>query len=195
MPVKCNGSISPEDQKTIKKIWAELIRTLGNPNNLQANIDRWFGTNCQQHFRDDMGKKLRKLKSCINLTTINIVYSELDDRDTDTFGAAYTNDGNGGFLAIINFDPTTQPALTLELDSKWVTGIPLYKTPVDRDSAFQTIAHELSHLLMGTDDHAWTGGGGGQCYGDFRCTQLAINNDLNAQTNADNWGYFIEDLR
>jgi hypothetical protein len=72
----------------------------------------------------------------------------------------------------------------------------LYKTASDRDSAFQTISHELSHLLMGTKDHPWNPPNAKpKCYGETKCLALATGNDARAQSNADNWGYFIEDLR
>jgi hypothetical protein len=116
----------------------------------------------------------------------------LEDRDTDTYGAAYHNI-DGGFAEIINFNPASQPELELEIDSKWNIGISMYKTPIDFDSAFQTIAHELSHLLMATKDHPWNTTS--KCYGEPKCRSLATNNRRRALTNADNWGYFIEDLR
>jgi hypothetical protein len=131
----------------------------------------------------------------MNLCRITLVCSELGDRDTDTFGAAYWNTDTG-FAEIMNFNPATQPNLTLELDSKWNVGLELYKTPTDRDSGFETIAHELSHLLMATKDHPWIAGQAKpKCYGEEKCRWLADNNDVRALTNADNWGYFMEEIR
>lgn len=187
--------VPDQDQKTVTLVWTELMRALDKPVNLGQNIDRWFGTACSAQFRTAMPRVLRKFRSCMNLCRVTVCCSDLGDRDVDTFGAAYHNI-NGGFAPIINFDPSKQPALRLELDSKWNIGITLYKTPTDRDSAFQTVAHELSHLLMATKDNPWNPPSKTpKCYGEQRCTALATNNDARALTNADNWGYFMEDLR
>ena len=194
MTIKFEG-LAPSDQQTIGVVWTELMRTLDKPANLNQNIDTWFGTGCPAQFRTGMSRVLRKFRSCMNLCVVTVCCSELDDRDVDTFGAAYHN-VQGGFAPIINFDPAKQPKLRLELDSKWNIGIVLYKTSTDRDSAFQTVAHELSHLLMGTKDHPWQSGQEKpKCYGEEKCRWLASNNDARALTNADNWGYFMEDLR
>jgi hypothetical protein len=195
MTVKFEG-LSPNDQSSVNIIWAEMMRTLDKPVNMGQKIDRWFGNAVPAAFRNDMPRVLRKFRSSMNLCTITLCCSTLDDRDIDTFGAAYHNNGAGGFAAIMTFNPATQPSLRLELDSLWNTGIEIYKTPTDRDSGFQTIAHELSHLLLATRDHPWAPPAvKPKCYGEPKCTTLATNNDVRALTNADNWGYFIEDLR
>ncbi len=184
--------LSVQDQETVTTIWTEMMRTLGDPSNLNQRITTWFGAGCPAQFRTGMPRVLRKLKSCMNLCNVTLMCCPLEDRDVNTYGAAYHNI-DGGFAEIVNFNPATQPELNLEIDSKWNIGIEMYKTPVNRDSAFQTIAHELSHLLLATKDEP--ADGGGKCYGEAICRNLATNNDARARTNADNWGYFIEDLR
>ncbi len=187
--------LSVPDQKNVTTVWAEIMRLLDKPTGMQAAINTWFGTNCPPAFRNGVPAVLRKFRSCMNLCTITLCCSTLDDRDVDTYGAAYHN-LNGGFAPIVNFDPNTQPSLRLELDSKWNIGITMYRTVGDKDSAFQTIAHELSHLLMGTRDHPWNPPTAKpKCYGEQKCLALATADDVRALTNADNWGYFIEELR
>ncbi len=188
--------VSPGDQTTVSVVWAEMLRTLAQPANMDAKIDRWFGTACPAAFRADMPRVLRKFRSSMNLCSVTVCCCTLDDRDINTFGAAYHNNGMGGFAPITSFDPGLQPSLRLELDSRWNIGVSLYKTSTNLDSAFQTVAHELSHLLLATRDHPWNPPGAEpKCYGVGKCTALATNNDARALTNADNWGYFIEDLR
>jgi hypothetical protein len=53
-------------------------------------------------------------------------------------------------------------------------------------SMFQTLVHKLSHLVLGTDDHA---------YGVADCLKLAQHDPLSAKKNADSWGYFVEEFR
>jgi hypothetical protein len=109
--------LAPTDQDTVTTIWQEMMRVLDKPANLQANIDTWFGNACPAPFRTAIPRVLRKFRSCMNLCTVEVFCSALDDRDVNTYGAAYHNIA-GGFAPIINFDPTTQPLLKLELDSK-----------------------------------------------------------------------------
>jgi hypothetical protein len=188
--------LAPSDQTTVAVAWTEMLRALANPAQLDARIDRWFGTACPAAFRANMPRTLRKFRSSMNLCAVTVCCSTLDQRDIDTFGAAYHNNGAGGFAPINSYDPVSQPNLRLELDGRWNIGVPLYKSAGNFDSAFQTLAHELSHLLLATRDEPLNPPAASpKCYGEPVCTALATANDPRALTNADNWGYFIEDLR
>ncbi|MDJ0642491.1 MAG: M35 family metallo-endopeptidase [Erythrobacter sp.] len=56
-------------------------------------------------------------------------------------------------------------------------------------SKFNTLVHELTHLLLGTDDVV---GATGDAYGTQRASQLAAANAGQAENNAENWGIFVE---
>lgn len=56
-------------------------------------------------------------------------------------------------------------------------------------SKFNTLVHELTHLLLGTADEV---GAAGDAYGTQRAYQLATNSPAQAQNNAENWGIFVE---
>lgn len=187
--------LSVSDQKVVTTVWAEMLRVLGKPTGMQGAIDTWFGANCPPAFRTGMPAMLRQFRSCMNLCTITLCCSTLEDRDVNIYGAAYHN-LDDGFAPIVNFDPNTQPSLRLELDGAWNVGIPMYRTANNEHSAFVTIAHELSHLLLGTDDHPLNPPAAKpKCYGARICLALAESDDDRALTNAENWGYFIEELR
>ncbi len=53
-------------------------------------------------------------------------------------------------------------------------------------SQFQTIVHELTHLILHTEDHR---------YGYQESLKLAQISEPAAWKNADNWGYFLEEFR
>ena len=54
------------------------------------------------------------------------------------------------------------------------------------NSKFHTMVHEITHLLIHTEDHK---------SGYQECLQLAEDSDTNAWGNADNWAYFLEESR
>lgn len=58
---------------------------------------------------------------------------------------------------------------------------------------FQCLVHELSHAVLGTIDVVH-GTRGITCYGGGNCRQLARGNSKKALTNADNWGFFVEEF-
>lgn len=57
-------------------------------------------------------------------------------------------------------------------------------------SQLETVIHELSHLLLGTDDVDLANGK--TAYGAKRASKLVLENPAGALNNAENWGIFIE---
>jgi len=64
-------------------------------------------------------------------------------------------------------------------------GAPVYRTYYRNESKFMIIAHELSHLLVDTVDIA---------NGYKNSKLLASMHPLHAKSNANNWGYFLEEF-
>lgn len=60
------------------------------------------------------------------------------------------------------------------------------------DSQFCTLVHELTQLILGTED---VEKGGITMYGVDNARQLASTSPYDAKDNADNWGYFVEEFR
>ena len=57
----------------------------------------------------------------------------------------------------------------------------------------ETLLHELSHIVLGTkdeklDDNTTT------AYGGANARLLAVQSATRAQTNAENWGFFVRDV-
>ena len=57
---------------------------------------------------------------------------------------------------------------------------------------FETLVHELSHLIMATDDVEYNGE---KAYGGDSARELARNDSAKAQKNAENMGFFVEEFR
>jgi hypothetical protein len=64
----------------------------------------------------------------------------------------------------------------------------------DRSERFNTIAHEVSHRVLGTTDCPVMNGTPTQTYGRRAALSLAASNGAAAMTCAENWGYFFMDL-
>jgi hypothetical protein len=63
-------------------------------------------------------------------------------------------------------------------------------------TAYGTIIHELSHIVLNTKDHPTSMAGaeaqGQVCYGPLVCQMLAAHDSLGAVTNADNYRLLAE---
>lgn len=73
------------------------------------------------------------------------------------------------------------PSYAMGLPSAWTGG-----------DKFECLVHELSHAVLGTVDVA--SAGGRVAYGGNLCRALATGNSVRALTNADSWGFFVEEF-
>jgi hypothetical protein len=122
---------------------------------------------------------LSKIASVINCEEIRVHGSTIQKKRgdisattgrPDTWAAAQQpRDGWGNYTTIAR---ARGQRMNVRLSIKWNRS-PLYRTPANRDSKFQVLVHEISHLLLNTDD--------GQ--------------SGNPKREADNWGYFVEEFR
>lgn len=160
-----------------------------------AAMTRWFGDSSPA-FRKTLAKDLNQLRANLNIRTITVGYEELSARDSGTNAGAW-NDFTKRLNLGTNLSqiPTGRSAIELDMGFR---SLPLYM-PLDgtrlidatgyNQSKFETLIHELSHLLLGTKDEDWNGK---DAYGAKRASRLAANNPAKAKNNAENWGIFIE---
>lgn len=161
---------------------------------------RWFGIVATPDFRTILGKVLGKFRSNINLRTIPVGFMTLGDRD------AYQNARAWNIAAPqldLGRDLVPPPDLdrfnTIELDENF-NRLPDY-LPLAANSTvnatgfyqskFEVIAHELTHLLLGTRDVPLLDGRT-VAYGSQNAMTLAAQNAGRACNNAENWAIFIE---
>lgn len=163
-----------------------------------AACTRWFGDNSGP-FKKDLAKTLRKMRSVVNVKTIRVSFQALATRNTDENAAAW-NDRNRHLNLGDNFAHVgAHGGITSEVYlNEAFSGLPSYlvkkaDNTVDdsfwNQSKFNTIVHEVSHLILGTADETYHGR---TAYGAERAAQLARRRVSRAKNNAENWGIFIE---
>ncbi len=184
------GTLGPGDQATVRNLQGPIITTLRSAaasvrsGAADNQCQLWFGDS-SQGFKAQLAGQLSRFASVINTTPITINCEHWKRRDADTFAAAHQP--TGGWNAYTNLTTAQGQGFTITLDLSFSTAPTYRPNPlVAGDTKFQTLVHELSHLVIGTDDHA---------YGPVPCRGLAISNSNQGKNNADSWGYFVEDLR
>ena len=161
-----------------------------------AAMNRWFGDSTPA-FRKKLAKDLNNLRANLNVRTIKVGFMSLSNRDDGTNAAAFTNPKWGLKLGKqINYTNNDYGKSEMFLDEAF-KGLPIL-LPLNggliandgyNQSRFNTLVHELSHLILGTEDQMWNGK---EAYGAKRASRLAANEPDTAYENAENWGIFVE---
>ena len=187
-----SSGLGPADQTLIQTFGREIITFLRTAARNVTVIDQhsqlWFGDSSALWITQ-LREKLDRMATVINLQSIDIHGSTLNRRG-NTFAAAQrpnsgwrdntANPGGGGFIT-----RSQGQGFHIRLDRSWNTA-PTYRSANSPDSKFQTLVHELTHLIIDTEDEEYTS---------IRCRGLAITNSARAKRNADSWGYFVEEFR
>jgi hypothetical protein len=161
-------------------------------------LQRWFA-DTSPAWKQTAQQRLEQLRKIINLQEISIGVSTLADRDTSENANALT----GGATSIVPGTNTPDPLPLVQLNSAFLT-LPRYLPrnggAVDagvynpnlsnNQSKFESVIHELTHVILSTNDEQLTNGD--EAYGTNRALTLATQSAALAQTNAENWGCFIE---
>ncbi len=193
-----NASGSPELQEQIARFQPEIMRALQKAADqtrtgaAAAACDLWFGDSSGP-FMGRLSTMLRKFRSIINTQNINVVFAPLGSRNTNENAAAYYP--AGGWNEYFDFAIASGQGFTMHLNEAFrrlpIYCIPNPATAMDQ-SQFETIVHELSHLVAGTDDER---SGGVTAYGADAARALARSSPYKAKNNAENWGLFVESFR
>ncbi|MDV6034726.1 MAG: hypothetical protein F9B45_32465 [Phycisphaera sp. RhM] len=185
-------NLGPSDQTAITTLGPEIIRTLrtisGTIRAGNAASQTWFGDNGAAWIQE-LKRKLNRMASVINLQSIAVHGSELNRRGGGTYAAAQRPAGGWGDYTSVSASQGQN--FHMRLDNNW-NNSPLYATATNADSKFQTLVHELTHLILDTEDEEYDGE---DAYGVAACQGLAADDPATAKTNADNWGYFVESFR
>jgi len=163
---------------------------LGGPHADDA-VKRWFGTK-DAAFKATLARDLRRMRSVINVHTITIGSEDLMKRHANTNASAWTAPGRVGVGDKVLDDEGRSVFVDANFH-KLSQFLPKSGTRInangDYQSQFNTLVHELSHLLIGTKDVA---GARGTAYGTKNAEALAAATPLDAAKNAENWGIFVE---
>ncbi len=201
MPLNIDSVSDVLLSQQIKALEKSLLATLNkcrdevDAGRAATQLNRWFGDS-DLAFSRSVKAKIAKMKMQLNCTNIpcqrglnldalnNAEATHLPDGMTggggvSTLDAVHIMQAHGRIDIGPNFKNLPQLA-TSGLD-----------TFADQDQ-FQTIAHELSHAVLGTKDE--NNSDGRTAYGGDRARQLVQEDKAKAKTNAENWGFFIEEF-
>jgi hypothetical protein len=196
MGLTATGSPGLQDQ--VARFQPEIMRALANAATLTRNgsaaamCDLWFGDSAGP-FMGRLSRGLGKFRSIINTQQINVVFAPLGEREKYENAAAYYP--AGGWGEHLDFANAGKQGFTMHLNEGF-NSLPIYCVPdpqtASGQSKFETIVHELSHLILGTDDEVHAGQ---TAYGADAARDLAKASPHKAKNNAENWGLFVESFR
>ncbi|NCB07743.1 MAG: hypothetical protein EOM73_06235 [Bacteroidia bacterium] len=185
------SGIGPIDQKILREFENEIIKVLRNSSALikrgecKQTSFKWFGSSTEDWMKI-LSTNLDKMASIINTKDILVSQANLKKRDTRENAAAYRP--NSGWETYTNMSKAQGQNFTIKLNSAWEQ-LNKYSPPNTHvQSKFQTMVHELTHLILNTDDVP-------PPYGETNCLNKAKTKPLDAQKNAENWGFFVENMR
>ena len=115
---------------------------------------------------------------------------------------AQANHFTAGFVGVNSLLAVTKAGANAENFSKLMIGpnfanLPPYATETldkfNGQDQFETVVHELSHVILGTKDVKFDDGD--TAYTADFARQLTGLSPQDGQINAENWGFFIEEFR
>ncbi len=188
-----SSGLGPTDQMLVSNLGPEIIRTLRkasaevSPGDARSSL--WFG-DASNAWIQQLKRNLNRMASVVNVQRIDIHGSKWNRREPGTSAAARQPASgwrdNTAVVGRVGFVTRSRnQGFNIRLDLAWNTS-PTYKAGSNRDSKFEILVHELTHLILDTEDEA---------YGGNRCQMLATQSPARAKKNADSWGYFIEEFR
>jgi len=209
-----NYSFSQVSSFTVLETVRECITRI-EKNQATAALTRWFGDSSPA-FKTKLKKDLEKYRRIINLQNVKVGFRDLNERQVydPTRARAPGRTGQGGFVSVVDgenaaalpgsltsIDPGTGSNykgrhVLLNEEFKTLptylprTGAGLIDSSDYYQSKFNTLLHEISHVILNTNDELLNNGD--EAYGAENAETLVGESTALAYTNAENWGIFIE---
>jgi hypothetical protein len=167
----------------------------------QANgaCSRWFGDS-SDNFRKDLASRISKMRSNINVRVINVTMESLVSRNQYENASAWNDKGShlrfeDSYAHVGSAGGVKSEVYVNEAFAKLPTNlVTLANGSVDasfwNQSKYETLIHELSHLILGTRDEKLSKKT--VAYGAQNAEALAQKDPTKAKTNAENFAIFIE---
>jgi hypothetical protein len=197
-----------------KKLEAEIIAALANARDAvfsggaTAPMQIWFGITDPTAAKPLLTRALAFMRSHINNTPIS--FSLSGDTNPKNNADAIPINLKGGSTYAKYWDLMSQnrkvkvkPGLDTSIAESVIRlgmnfkNLQIYgDSPLsnfDGQDKFETLVHELSHVILGTDDEMISGSR--PAYGAVDARLLAVNAPNKAFNNAENWGFFVEEFR
>jgi len=182
--------LGPADQGALRRLEPEIIRTLRGASlkigrgGGRTESQRWFGDQSQP-WMASLGRDLNKLASILNTKRIEVHGTNWQGRDSRVVAAARRP--AQGWDKYTGMTKAQGQGFDIRLDVAWNRS-PLFRPRgAPGGSKFHTVVHELTHLVLNTDDVE-------PPYGVQNCL-LKAGTPMNAKRNADNWAFFIDEFK
>jgi len=178
--------LEPKIMDALQKAASEVAA-----NKADTECLRWFG-DITPNFKKELAKKIRKFRSIINLKEIRIHFASIKEREPNENAAAF--EPTSGWRDNASIQQAQSETFEIHVNDAY-SQLTLYCVPSPAltlgQSKFETLIHELSHLILNTEDETYNGA---TAYGGTNARVLAANDADHAKTNAENWGLFIEEF-
>ena len=187
----------------VRKFGQEILSALATARDLTENgagdkaFTRWFGKPSLAD-RTHFAKQIAQMRSNLNLRSIVVGFVTLKSRQSHQNARAWNVSAPQLALGKSLAAPGADGLSTIELDLNF-NGLPDYlrvlgdgtiDASAGHQGRFQTVIHELTHVLLGTKDLKLANGN--IAYGAMNAAALAKEDPKKARENAENWGIFIE---
>lgn len=185
--IKFEGGVMSNEQSALDDILPKKLNKVVKSAESVGNalIQRWFGSYALPEGRSHGAFDLRRKKmtkylneQCQHITFVKKTYGrKVDSAEVEVgdfaqvISSCFPHDGNG----IPEFAPSGLRVYILG------TGF----IEQDESERFNTVAHEISHRVLGTTDY-W--------YGKRRSLRRAASNHADVIDCAENWGYFYQEV-
>lgn len=181
--------LGPSDQKALSEVWPKMIQTLrigwaqiwSRPYRIRSRV--WFG-DISQEWMLELQRKLYRMATIANTQQFEVTGMHYKKRDSGV--AAHAHEPSSGWNTYTNIRDAQRTRFRISLDEGWNRLPTFRKSATPAKSKFQTIVHEVTHLVLHTRDLQ---------YGGPPCKALALNSSVDAKMNADSWAFFIDDVR
>jgi hypothetical protein len=188
-------------QQLIGRVMSGLADAATRTASGQANgaCSRWFGDS-SDNFRKDLASRISKMRSNINVRVINVTMESLVSRNQYENASAWNDKGShlrfeDSYAHVGSAGGVKSEVYVNEAFAKLPTNlVTLANGSVDstfwNQSKYETLIHELSHLILGTRDEKLSKKT--VAYGAQNAEALAQKDPTKAKTNAENFAIFIE---
>jgi hypothetical protein len=164
-----------------------------------ATFNKWFG-DASPAFKKQIARNVSKMRSTLN--TVSIPCQPVSGLGADNnamanhFTVGSANVGSLSSLQVVNM-LTTQSAQfgTIKIGPNFKNLPDVFAAGIawNGQSKFETLVHELSHIVIGTKDEKLANGH--TAYTVANALLLVTESAAKAKTNAENWGLIVEEFR
>ncbi len=203
--------------KLAKEMEAQMLTALANARDAvdkgtaNTQLLTWFGIADPGASKAMLKRRLSFMRSHINNTPISFSLTGDSDPNNNADAIPFNLKGGAGQDTYAKYQALQNQNASISIKKgtdnlkdeavvrlgKNFKNLPDYGTnplsTFDGQDKFETLVHELSHVILGTEDEKLSNGA--TAYGAVAARELATTNAGKAINNAENWGFFVEEFR